>query len=395
MPKTKTLKGVIEFKYVDKDGHERVRMLAAPIVREGTDTGGPGFGLYRALVDYFPQGSPTLWFDLMDEKQQREWITAGLMQGACPIFGYPNFDAGEGINVHHDTREGMGQKDLAQAPWNMIPALVSSDPARNAHEMYHQMTIDKQGFKIEHWDPLDEENGFDVSDPEGDLLPHDDLWYYTRPTDSRVKLAIEWLDGSKKLNKSLVEAAYFLGALAAQGDDHARLLGFGTVKGCYAQHGISNDLPEMLGKLYAGLTDDYEQCRDQLIIPAAADLYRKKLKKQSDELKVEWWQKLVDMCSPLSAHPSFGAFAQLLRLRFPRKVRAQIITCVDGDDFELTEETAVDPKELAAAGRTVFLGRPVKAKEEGPTSPAPLFDDEEEDDEVENENTEPSADDQP
>ena len=360
----KTLKGVIELDYKDPQGGMHRKTLAAPIVEEGRE-------LTHPLVDYFPHGSPWLWFR-QSAKEHRDYILGVIMRGACPIFGYPNPEARESVEIHHEFRRGFGGKIQAEAPWAMIPGLKSPEPGRSAHDLYHTRTLKNKGFTLVHWDFLDEEDGLIVLDENEAIIPHKDLWYYTRPTDERIKAAEKWLKGVLQIVRSYCQSVYFLGSLTAQGDEYARALGFRSVASCFAQYGIGNDVPQMMRLLFQERGAVYEDLEGACVIPEAADLWRRRTASKSEEEQEEWMHTLVAYCGLEQSQPSFQDFGRLIRGRFPPDARNRKITIVTGD-ADITETEHPNPEELVQAGQTVIAGHRIKAKEKQKT-PTPLLD---------------------
>ena len=358
------LKGLIDFTYERPDGSKRTLKLAAPIVEEGRE-------LTHPLEDYFPSGSPWLWFEKMSERDHRDYIVGQIMGGGCPIFGYPHPD-GESIETHHEYRKGMGGRIEAETPWTMIASLKSLKSDRSAHDLYHAYTLTNMGFRLVHWDFLDLENGLVVHDEHDEPIARENLWFYGRPTNERVDVAWEWLAEMKATVKVMTDAQYLLGSLIDGGSEKAKLLGYHSAESMLAQHGIGNDTPKLMRLLHEGCPGTYEDMSDRTIIPEAADLYRKRLTGKDDEEKEEWLKKLYEFCSPNSAHPSFRDFGQLIRGRFPsepRKTNIIELQLASGVSEETTEElgdaivvaeilerAVYNPSEEAASGKIIFVG---------------------------------------
>ena len=393
----KTIKGLIEFKYKTPDDITKTIKLAEPIMPDGEKLSHP-------LEDYFPQGSPFLWFDCMDERERNDYLKGVVMGGACPVFGYPNFGNGEALECHHEYRKGLGNRIEAWAPWAMIPGLKSPDYTRSTHDLWHQFNLDGKGFQLVKWDFLDDENGLTVLDEKGEEIAREDLWWYARPTTERVDAAMKWLAVVKTVAGELVQAQYHIGSLSSQGEEDAKLLGYGSVASCLAQHGIGNDMPKLAGALFDERAPAFDELRERRVIIEAADLWRKKTATKSGEVQDEWLKKLFDYCSPMAEQPSFAAFGHLIRQRFPAQKNLQKVTILkvlanesDFDDEKLVayihggtlvvaemEETSVlDPEEEAAAGDVIVIkGHRVKPLK---TEEAPLLDKTEPEEESEDE----------
>jgi hypothetical protein len=369
---TPDLRGLIDFTYSDGEVSKTIK-LAAPIVEDGRELSHP-------LEDYFPNKDPWRWFEEMNARSRREWIVGGLMGGACPIFGYPKEADGESVELHHEYRKGMGGRIEAEAPWAMIPGLKSPNYKRSAHDLYHQLTIEHKGFELVHWDPLDEVAGLVVLDEAGERIPDDDLWFYSRPTDERVTAALNWKGAVLDMAATHTRSAYTLGELSSIGLSYAKLLGYETVESLFASLGIGNDAPHLGRMLKEQRAEAFEDLRAGCVIIEAADLWRKKLAKQEPEDVTKWLEMLHDMCSPGSAHPSFAAYASLIRRRFSSGAREFKVVIITGEDFEVTETTSEDPESLVLAGQTVISGHVVKVQAVEPADPSEpnLLDPEEE-----------------
>lgn len=328
------------------------RTVAQPIT--------PDRKLSHPLEDYFPHSNPELWFG-WDEAEQNAWIR-GRLRGACPVFGYPDYQAGETLEAHHIVRKGFGSKDLAKVPWAIIPALKSPNHARSAHDLYHEHTLYSQGFEVVKWDWLDEKNGFDVTDETGKLIPHDRLFFYNRATSGKVAEAVEWENMMLEANARHVKALYALGVLMTAGEEHAKLLGYSNVKDWMAQHGMMLRLPRMAQKLFEAFHEEWDRLENGLVPVEMADLVRKKTRKESLETRNEWIDKLLAYCSPLAEQPSISAFITLITEAFPGRANEKKATVVRGENLQVAPYRVLDYGELLGEG-IVIRGWPINTDE--------------------------------
>jgi len=341
----KKLAGIMNYK-----GHT----VACPITPDGK--------LSHPLEEYFPHQDPEQWFE-MGEVGQNAWVRRRL-DGACPIFGYPDIQEGESVETHHDMRKGMGGKDVAKVPWAMIPALKTFDPQRSAHDLYHTFNLSGTGFKLTKWDWLDEEGGFEVEDEKGELVPHDKLFFYNRATPGRVGEALEWAKLMQTTNKEQVKALYAIAVLMAAGDVHANMLGYNNVKDWMAQHGMMTYLAEKGSKLFDSFHEYWDRLESGLVPVEMADLVRSKTRKELPEIKDEWVEKLLHYCSPLANQPSIAAFINLITMAFPTKVQEKKATLITGDNIRLEPVKVLDYGELFGRGGKVVKGWPIGTTEE-------------------------------
>ena len=320
----------------------------------------PNQELSQPLEDYFPHQDPDRWF-AWSEAEQNTWIK-GRLKGACPIFGYPDYQGGETLEAHHIVRKGTGSKDLAKVPWAIIPALKSPNHDRSAHDLYHEYTLHSQGFEVVKWDWLDEENGFEVTDEEGELIPHEKLFFYNRATTGRVSEAMEWENLMLEANARHVQALYALGVLMAAGEGHAKLLGYSSVKDWMAQHGMMIRLPRMAQKLFEAFHEEWDRLEKGLVPVEMADLVRKKTRKESLEVREDWIDKLLAYCSPLANQPSISDFITLIAEAFPGRTNEKKATVVRGDNLQVAPYRVLDYGELLGGG-IVIRGWPINTDE--------------------------------
>lgn len=341
---TKKAPGTMEFA-----GHTVIK----PITPDGK--------LSHPLEDYFPHSNPELWFG-WEEPEQNSWMRRRL-NGACPIFGYPDIQSAELVEAHHIVPKGTGSKDVVKVPWGIIPALKTFDPERSAHDLYHTYNLSGTGFAITKWDWLDEEAGFEVVDEHGDPIPHDKLYYYTRPTDGRVTEAEEWKALMLETNAQQVKALYAKAILMSSGNNHAQVMGYDNVADWMAQHGMMIKLPKKAQQLFDAFHEYWPQLEEGYVPVEMADLVRRKTQKELPEVKEEWVETVLDYCSPKASHPSIAAFITLVTKAFPSKANEKRATVVTGDNIKLTPRKCLDFGELFGEG-ILIRGWPIGIDEE-------------------------------
>jgi len=325
------------------------RLVAAPIVEEGRK-------LSHSLEDYFPHKSPELWF-AWDEATQNRWIVQRL-NGACPIFGYPEIDTSERVEAHHEYRKGSGGKDIAKVPWAIVPALKSLNSQRSAHDLYHTYNLEGRGFEVVHWDWLDEEAGFEVLDENSESILHDKLFFYTRATPGRVKEAMEWKSLMLMTLTQMIKLQYDCITLAAAGGGHAPMLGYKNVLDFISQHGVMNGLIKKGIKVFDIAHPIWKELIEKAVAVPMVELTQRKTKGESAEVKDLWTQNLFGYCSPTAEQPSIADFITNITLAFPAKARLKKATVITGENLHAEQKEVYDIGELFGSG-LVMKGWPL------------------------------------
>jgi len=321
----------------------------------------PDQKLSHPFEDYFPHQNPELWFE-WNKAEQNSWMRRRL-DGACPIFGYPDIQGAETVEAHHIVYKGMGGKDTVKVPWGMIPALKTFDPERSAHDLYHTYNLSGTGFEVIKWDWLDDESGFEVADEHGDPIAHENLFFYTRPTEGRVTEAKEWGAYMLEINAQRVKAIYALAILMSAGNNHAQVLGYDNVGDWMAQHGMMIQLPKKAQTLFDAFHEYWPRLEEGIVPIEMGDLVRRKTHKELPEVKEEWVDSVLNYCSPKAEHPSIAAFITLVMKAFPSKANEKRATVVTGDNIKVTPRKVLDYGELFAEG-IVIRGWPIGIDEE-------------------------------
>ena len=322
------------------------RTVVAPILARGRK-------LTHPLEDYFPDHDPNKWFSWSIEEQNR-WVKEQF-DNHCVVFGTPR--DGERIETHHLIPLGMGSKESSRVPWAMIPVMKSLNSRRSLHDLLHGGGL---RWSVVHWDPLDEENGLEVIDEMGRRIPHDEIWFYHRPTKSQREAAIAWAEGMNKANRMIVEGLYLMSSLAGIGKEYAEMLGSSSLASWASENGMDVQLVRLGARLWKRGGDWLDELREKLIPPRYADLYFRRVPKEE---RGNFISELVSHCSPLSPAPSGADFITWLNENFPPSHRRQKVTVIKGE-AELEPLEVEDIAEVIGEGK-VIRGWPISGDNSG------------------------------
>lgn len=313
--------------------------------------------LCRPLEEYFPEGSPELWFSWELEEQNR-WVVERMFAGRCAFLGIPN--PGEYVGCHHIIKRSIAHK-AARVPWNCIPVMHSPNENHNIHGLLHPEG--GLGLEIKHWDFWDRENGLAVLDMRngGHRVPNDKLAFYELPSRGKSDAATEWIRLCLAAYRNHIKSGYELGALAAVGDEHAVVLGYKTVNACLNSYGMDT-APFKLGvRVVDNLPVHWDEGMDKFVALRFMDM----ISKMPEEKQKEFFDLAVQKCAPLDLddpndkrNPSVPDWMAAKKEATPQGNNPVECTVFDaGVTYEVTELTA---EEISDMNKIVLKGKPIQ-----------------------------------